>query len=172
MPEYKPINAESSVTDEICFHLYELAKSMTSIVEVGSWKGKTAHTFLSGCKGRVWCVDHFQGSAEKGDATHGKSGKEEFMKNCGAFPNLTLMEMPSNQASKEFEDESVDMVFIDAGHMYDEILDDLRCWYPKTKVLICGHDYNYDTVKKALSDYNLEVTEPAPHYWEHFKKRL
>lgn len=167
--EYKPIGGvNSAVNDPTCIHLFELARSMDSIVEIGSWHGKTAHALLSGCPGTVYCVDHFNGSTAKSDATHNQSGKEAFIKNCDHFDNLKLLEMYSHEAAKQFEYKSVDMVFIDAGHLYEEILLDLQCWLPKAKKIICGHDYNYSSVKKALDEMNLKCEEPVPIYWEHW----
>ena len=142
---------------------------MKVVVEVGVWEGKTTHALLNACKGKVYAVDHFNGSAASDDDTHKRSGKEKFLKNCGGFPNLTLLEMPSHDAAELFADESVDMVFIDAGHLYEEVLDDLRCWYPKVSGVICGHDYSYTSVRKALTEFGLYCTMPVGDYWEYTK---
>ena len=47
------------------------------------------------------------------------------------------------------------MIFIDAGHNYDEVMEDLYAWEPKAKKLICGHDYStsFLEVKRAVDDY-------------------
>ncbi|MBU4356393.1 MAG: class I SAM-dependent methyltransferase, partial [Proteobacteria bacterium] len=42
--------------------LYEQARNMDSIVEIGCWHGRSTHAFLSGCRGTVYAVDHWQGS--------------------------------------------------------------------------------------------------------------
>jgi hypothetical protein len=49
----------------------------------------------------------------------------------------------STTASKQFEDEYFDFIYIDADHQYDAVLKDLRAWYPKLKKggIIGGHDY-------------------------------
>jgi hypothetical protein len=126
---------------------------MESIVEIGSYKGKSTHALLSGCKGMVYAVDHFKGSQAPEDATHGKSGELEFLENVKGFTNLTLIKQPSNRAAQLFEDLSVDMVFIDAGHLYEEVLEDLRLWVPKAKKLTCGHDGSMNSVTQALDKY-------------------
>ena len=146
---------------------------MREVVEVGSWYGKSTHALLSGCQGIVHAVDHFQGSADANDRTHNRNGKEEFFKNCGHFPNLDHLEMPSIEASKKFEDTSIDLVFIDAGHIYEEVLEDLQCWYPKVRILLCGHDFAMRPVREAIEDYGLEVRIPlGGTYWEHFKNAI
>ena len=49
----------------------------------------------------------------------------------------------SVDASKNFEDSSLDFIYIDARHDYDGVFEDLEYWYPKVKSggLISGHDY-------------------------------
>lgn len=167
--KYIPIATESAVCDDLCQHLFTLATSMDSIVEIGCFFGKSTHALLSGCKGTVYAVDHFKGSLDKGDATFGRSGKEEFLCNCGKFPNLVLMEMYSHEAAAKFEDNSVDMVFIDAGHSEAEVTKDLQCWYPKCKKVICGHDYGMDTVQAALTKFGIALETFSTNYWQHFK---
>lgn len=167
--EYTPIPTDSAVNDDLCKYLFTLATSMESIVEIGCYFGKSTHALLSGCKGTVYAVDHFHGSADKGDATFGRSGKEEFLRNCGKFPNLVLMEMYSHEAAVKFEDDSVDMVFIDAGHLEDEVTTDLRCWYPKCKKIICGHDIGTESVKEALRKVGIAVEVCSSNFWQHYK---
>lgn len=38
----------------------------------------------------------------------------------------------------------MDLVFIDADHRYDHVVEDILAWYPKVKSggIICGHDYD------------------------------
>ena len=172
---YQPIQVNSCVSDPNCLHLFELAVSMKIIVEIGSWHGKSTHALLSGNRfskmnGTVYAVDHFQGSADKNDQTHGKSSKEEFIENCGHFPNLVHLEMSSVEASKTFEDNSVDMVYIDGGHRYEDVIEDLRCWYPKVRILLCGHDFTMTNVRKAIEDFGIQCNVPLGEmHWEHFK---
>ena len=37
--------------------LYKAAKRMKSIVEIGSWQGRSTYVLLSGCQGPVMAVD-------------------------------------------------------------------------------------------------------------------
>ena len=130
--------------------LFNAAKEMKSIVEIGSWKGKSTHALLTGCKGTVHAVDIFNGSMKKD--VSGDEQYEEFMRNVGHFKNLEIYRMPSAEAVKKFKDKSIDMVFIDGGHTYEEVKQDIEMWLPKTKKLICGHDYQGADVKKAVDE--------------------
>ncbi len=124
--------------------LYESGKKMESFVECGSWKGKSTHALLSSGCPKVWAIDHWKGSAAEPEA-HAEAASgivfEEFKKNVGHFSNLTIINADINDAVHQFEDRSVDAVFIDAGHTYEEVLNDIRKWKPKAKIMICGHDY-------------------------------
>ena len=124
--------------------LYNTAKKMDTICEVGSWKGRSTHALCTGCKkGQVTAVDHFEGSKEELDATHGQKGVyEDFMKNMSGFTNLTVNKKENSLASKEYKDKSFDMVFVDAGHSYNEVKEDIKNWKSKAKIMLCGHDYS------------------------------
>jgi hypothetical protein len=49
----------------------------------------------------------------------------------------------SENIAKEVEDESIDIVFIDADHTYEGVHSDILSWMPKVRKggIICGHDY-------------------------------
>ncbi len=64
----------------------------------------------------------------------------------------------SDECAKRFDDEMFHLVFIDADHSEDAVLNDLRAWIPKVKRggLITGHDYdshNHPGVKAAVDSY-------------------
>jgi hypothetical protein len=61
----------------------------------------------------------------------------------------------SDESSKFFEDNSVDVIFIDAGHSYDSVIQDIKSWLPKIKDggIMSGHDYNsWSGVNKAVNE--------------------
>lgn len=135
--------------------LYNAAKDMSNIVEVGSWKGKSTDALLAGCPGIVWAVDHFKGSPTERDNFHKEATEKDvskiFLENVGHYDNLKLLKMDSLEAAKRFKDKSVDMVFLDGGHEYEEIKADIKAWLPKVKRLICGHDYG-GGIERAVSE--------------------
>ena len=137
--------------------LYDQATQMDSIVEIGSWKGRSTHALLSGCRGPVFAVDHFKGNPDELEGAHKEATQrdifEDFWRNVGMFRNLVALRMESSEAAKYFADKSVDMVFIDACHQQDAVLRDLRLWGPKCRKLLCGHDESYEAVRGALREY-------------------
>lgn len=136
--------------------LFNTAKEMDSVVEIGCWKGRSTHALLSGCQGTVYAVDHFLGSIDEREGAHEEAKTrdihKDFMENVGSFKNLQVLKMDNAKAVKQFDDNSVDMVFIDAGHTYEEVLSDIKWWLPKAKKIICGHDAGDGGVEKAIKE--------------------
>lgn len=67
---------------------------------------------------------------------------------------------------KEFEDESLDFVYIDGNHGYEYVRDDLREWSKKVKKggIISGHDYYsfrwagvIEAVDEFVKEHNYEL---------------
>lgn len=140
--------------------LFDVSRNMESIVEIGSYKGKSTHALLSGCKGTVWAVDPFVNYGEA------KDFYKDFMKNVGHFKNLKPLKMTSEEAVKQFKDKSIDMVFIDGGHDYEDVKKDIEMWLPKTKKLICGHDYQGTDVRQAV-DEKFKFVSNLNSIWAH-----
>lgn len=59
------------------------------------------------------------------------------------YPNNEIIRKPSFEAVKDFEDGSLDFVFIDADHRFQFITNDIAEWTPKVKKggIISGHDF-------------------------------
>jgi hypothetical protein len=71
---------------------------------------------------------------------------------------VDLIRKSSIDAAKEFEKESLDIVFIDAEHTYNGVKQDLETWEEKIRIsgVISGHDYdhpNFPGVKKAVDEW-------------------
>lgn len=153
-------NIQGWMNNDSLIWLLNKASEMDSIVEVGCWKGRSTHALLTGCKGAVYAVDHFMGSdvvmdlqAMKTDFQVKEYVCEEFLKNVGMFQNLKLLKMSSEEASKLFEPKSVDMVFIDGSHTYEDVKADLESWITIPRKLICGHDYwGWEGVRRAVDE--------------------
>ncbi len=152
--------------------LYVQAKKMSSVVEIGSWMGRSTHALLTGCPGPVFAIDHFQGNPDE-NGPHGPHHEAQerdifldFWQNVGHFKNLVVFRMPSVEAAKFFADQSVDMVFIDGYHAREAVKADILAWRPKCRRLLCGHDAGYTSVGEAIRDCGYEVnTAPDTGIW-------
>ena len=59
------------------------------------------------------------------------------------YPNCTIIRKSSMDAVKDFEDGSLDFVYIDGDHRFRYIAEDIAEWIEKVRVggIISGHDY-------------------------------
>jgi len=59
------------------------------------------------------------------------------------MPNVKLIKGWSSEVVKQFEDESLDYIFIDANHDYASVVEDINLWSKKVKKggIVMGHDY-------------------------------
>ena len=57
--------------------------------------------------------------------------------------NVHIHKEWSVQASEKFKKKTIDFIYIDAGHRYEEVKKDINAWFPKVKVggYIAGDDY-------------------------------
>ena len=141
--------------------------SGSKFVEVGSWKGKSAaylavEIINSNKNISLDCVDTWMGSNEDPHVNdfYVKSNTlyELFIENTSSLSSvINPIRMDSVSASKKYEDNSLDFVFIDANHEYDYVKKDIEAWFPKVKVggIIAGHDYKYGwtDVDKAVDEF-------------------
>jgi predicted O-methyltransferase YrrM len=138
-----------------------------SFVEIGSWKGRSASYMAveihnSNKKIKFDCIDTWKGSVEHVDDDFVKQGTlyNEFLKNIEPVKHIiNPIRMESVQACKMYADNSLDFVFIDASHEYEDVKKDIENWLPKVKIggVIAGHDLSSPGVKKAV----IEMTPSA-----------
>lgn len=113
--------------------LMDKASQMDSVVEVGSLHGRSAFALLTACPGTVYAIDPWN---DEGNHSYGS-----FVGSCGHFSNLVPVKGYSPEVIEAYNLPDVDMVFIDGDHKEASVRADIEGWLPKTKKLICGHDY-------------------------------
>lgn len=67
----------------------------------------------------------------------------EITKRILTLYDTVIIHKPSMEAVKEIDNESLDFVFIDASHEYQDVKDDIREWTKKVRRngIVAGHDY-------------------------------
>lgn len=139
-------------------------KDNSHFVEIGSWMGRSASYMAveiinSGYNIKFDCIDTWNGSSEHQEhhIIKNESLFEEFKKNTTRVSHIiTPIRLNSLSASLLYEDNSLDFIFIDASHEYEDVKNDILCWKNKVKKngIISGHDYteNWKGVKRAVNE--------------------
>jgi len=65
------------------------------------------------------------------------------VKRLAPYPNSHIIRKPSVEASQDFEDNSLDFVFIDGDHRFQAVTNDIAEWTKKVRIggIISGHDF-------------------------------
>jgi predicted O-methyltransferase YrrM len=149
--------------------LVELATSK-DYMEVGAFKGFSAwcvaHVATS-----VLSIDTFKACDNGQDQQDAFTTLAEYDRVTGefrAFPNDVVTRLPySSERAYELIPESAawDVVFIDAMHTYEGVLEDIKRWWPRVRPggVLCLHDYGHDAfpgVKQAADEVFGEPSEP------------
>jgi predicted O-methyltransferase YrrM len=142
-----------------------------SIVEVGTWLGASALFMGKISSAHILCVDTFLASNEilwrEGNVQNlVQDFNQLYNQFCANITNskmnkrISVLPMTSSSAAELLEKENimVDMVYIDAGHREREVYADLQDWWPLTKKVLVGDDYNpvWDGVISAADRFASE----------------
>ena len=151
---YQSIGEDFFTYPNFYAHIVAMSPQQAHFVEVGSWKGRSAcfmgvEIHNSGKKIKLDCVDHWDV----------EGGLELFKENTKPLSHIiNPIFSDSVKGADLYEDESLDFVFIDAGHLTHEVLADMEAWYPKVKRggIFSGHDYfpgSWDSVVNAVHEW-------------------
>ena len=159
----------------------------SKFVEVGSWKGKSSSYMaveIANSKKDIdfYCVDTWQGSVEHQEDDQYKLSElyDVFIGNMKPVENYYIpIKITSLEASKKFKDNSLDFVFLDSSHTYEDVKADIAAWLPKVKPggILAGHDYYVDgedwfpEVKQAVNEM-LDDFDKIDNCFVHYKKDL
>jgi hypothetical protein len=138
--------------------------SNSLVVEVGVWKGWSTTNILKNLNKdyKYVCVDWFKGSpTESCEGANPKVVRELFekrLKENDLLHKVEIIENESTLASKGFENNSIDVLFLDGAHTEPYFTNDVIAWSPKIKVngIFCGHDWSAvgRTAKELFTEEN------------------
>lgn len=161
------------------------------IVEIGSFLGQSTaimgYLIQNSSRNDIIfdCVDLFQISdfsddrhAEYIDAHANGDFYGTFIRNMeetGVINYINnIYQTTSLEASKLYEDNSLDFVMIDASHKYEDVVDDIKAWWPKLKegAILAGDDWDHEGVKKAVLEcFGEEGLDGVTFYASWFTKK-
>lgn len=107
------------------------------LVEVGSHLGESACIFASmGIFEKIWAVDVW----------HDNNSFNIFRENTNRlYPDIIIPKRgTSEEISKKWPEGPVDVIYIDANHSYESVINDIVFWkkHLSANSIIAGHDYN------------------------------
>jgi len=162
---YNKINSENWFGYEDLYSaMVKKFDSVSHFVEVGVWKGMSScfmavEIINSGKDIKFDCVDTWEYVE-----TQSEIGKHQFENLFDTFKKniepvkdkIGIVKSLSWDAAKNYEDNSLDFVFIDAAHDYESVTKDLEAWFPKIKKegIIAGHDYHDNGRCRVFSAVN------------------
>ncbi len=151
--------------------LAEHAAPCKTVVEVGSWMGRSTRAMAESGAGTVHAIDTWQGSAEHVDILKDKPEgwlMARFLKNMEGVQNVRAHQMTSLAAAEMWQKARFDMVFLDASHDYESVKADILAWRPLVAGggLLCGHDYNWTEVGKAVRELIPDVSSWCSPGWD------
>ena len=156
-------------------------------VELGCYKGKsTSFIGVEIHKQKrdinFFAVDSFQGATNSTDENEVKAYvgisdiEQTYLENVAPIGNkITTIKSLSHEASQYFDDKSVDVIFIDAGHSREAVMKDIDCWLPKIKPngIIAGHDYTaWEGVNQAVDEKFGKIHKLENDCWFIYINRL
>ena len=125
--------------------------NINNLVEIGSHLGESTTIFL-GFENihSIHCVDPWNQNPIYEKIFDARL--EDFIKNNRCKKLKTI----STKACSRFANESIDMVYIDAGHRYRDVLADLEDWFPLANKVVVGDDYSpvWAGVQDAVNDFS------------------
>lgn len=164
------------------FGLYELIANIENpvAVEIGVDVGHTTEFLLSSHKTlKLTCIDPFENYIDwNGNNLNERSSiYDEFMNRTKPFGDrMRHIRKTSDDAVNDIADNSLDLIFIDGLHTYEQVLKDMQNYCPKMKdgAVFAGHDYNViQDVKRAVQEFaarkNKEILETECDVWYWYK---
>ena len=135
--------------------LHEAArrKGRGAIVEVGSYHGRSTIALALGA--RAGGIDHvFAVDPESYEEGQYEAFKSNIAR-AGVQDNVRLIRALSHDARPEFEDRSVELLFLDAAHQYHHVMNDVKDWQTALRdgAIIAFNDaFWLEGVRRALQD--------------------
>jgi predicted O-methyltransferase YrrM len=156
------------------------------IVELGAWRGRSTSAIFTSIKPTMTAitVDSWMGQPNLRLSSHKEVLQDdmflEFMENMdrlGVKPTWYrkdkragryYLRMESNIASLCFNNNAIDMIFIDCDHT--KFGEDIDSWCRKVKqgAIIAGHDYQWEGAKEAIDD-RINVVGTVESIWYGYK---
>lgn len=134
---------------DMCKYIKELGIYPKTIVEVGVFEGESTQIFINEFPdSTILCIDPWKIGFDDNDIlSKCQNRMDEAERNFDIIKEkysqniIKLKGISSSFESILTKYYPVDMTYIDGCHTYDAVKEDIAFWKPKTKHLLCGHDF-------------------------------
>jgi predicted O-methyltransferase YrrM len=127
------------------------------IVEIGVFGGLSLLTIAEGCRDRAAIIGiDLWDSTDRYFPLEDSRRRRQILEKIIATHHLPveLRMGDSHLQAMTFDNESIDLVFVDADHEYEAVKADIAAWWPKVKHggVLAGHDYDpgWPGVERAI----------------------
>lgn len=140
-----------------------LADNPKTIVEIGSWLGKSSRYLADNSDAIIYCLDTWKGSKEHHHPKHAHKLPLLWETYCVNNWHLKERIIPIRGMSIDGlehlyrEGIDVDFFYVDGSHEYEDVIADLRYinqHWPKAKIV--GDDYKWSGVQSAVHQFAKE----------------
>lgn len=158
---YMPLTPNNSVEG-----LFEMIKDIVKpnffMAEIGSFSGVSSELFARFVN-YIYCIDIWNSDPNyiEIDAEKINQSFVNFTEMAKSYNNIGMVKKTSLKAVEGFNNESLDLVYIDGRHDYESVLSDIKAWLPKVKKggWITGHDIDLKFSEKEGKRVFEAVTE-------------
>jgi hypothetical protein len=137
--------------NDLCKYVKEQLCGKLTMAEIGVWTGAGTLIF-SKYFDIIYAVDPWSGKHEVEEIFDERFDKSDKVIKTKSF---------SYDIVKEFDNGSLDIVYVDALHDYDNVKRDIIEWLPKVKKsgFLCGHDYwkKFPGVIRAVNELHKPI---------------
>jgi len=138
-------------------HVSGIVGPRPRIVEVGVLKGHFVSNYRKFFKDPfIYLVDSWKSERlYRGQPCDSYNATAMRVRN---WENVSIVKADSLKAAEQFEDNSLDWVYIDADHRYESVKKDLEAWWPKVREggIMSGHDFDRITPDKDPSLFGVK----------------
>lgn len=142
--------------------LFELSKNVpfgAVIVEIGSYRGRSAITLALGAASRnnniVYAVDPHIAFRGVFGAEFGPDDQAQMYRNLSTFlvgHRVCVVSLPSVNAARAWTEANIGLLWIDGDHTEEAVRNDLVAWYPYVLSggVVAFHDNHGEGVKSVI----------------------
>lgn len=166
----KPVKIPDCSRDDLPKFFVEMG--FKAGAEIGVHKGAFTEKFCQAGL-TMYAIDPWEADKQLRDNLPDQKQQDLFYEHAqrtlAPYKNCTIIRKTSMDALADFDNGSLDFVYIDADHRFPRVAEDIYGWYAKVKHggVIAGHDY-FDPVSKMDREF-IQVKPVVDAFVEAYK---